>query len=155
MTNDHQKTIIRPSDRSTEVVPWGPGKAIINKASHPDAQLTILETIVLPDHSHAWHVHPDSDEVLFVISGEGYATVGEGNRFAIQQGDYVYIPRGTFHDTHNKSWAPLHLLVMYGPQLPLEPADQQRPYRREELDPEVPLHWDMSFEPGSKEFQTS
>ena len=89
------ETVIRPADRETEVVPWGVNKLLISESTHPGTQLTVIETVVLPGHSHAWHVHENSDEVLYVLSGEGFATVGEGNRVPMARGDYVYIPKNT------------------------------------------------------------
>lgn len=145
---------IKPADRETEVVPWGPNKVIISEETHPGTQLTVIETVVLPGHSHSWHVHEDADEVLYVISGDGYATVGAGNRMSITRGDYVYIPRGTYHDTHNKGWAPLHMLVFYGPGLRMDSRDAELPFRRAFLPAEAGLNWETSFEPADPSFRT-
>ena len=46
-----------------------------------------------PGKGHAPHVHPDEEEVIYVISGEGTQTVGDGTpAFPIKEGDAVYIP---------------------------------------------------------------
>ncbi|MEU4014840.1 cupin domain-containing protein [Microbacterium sp. NPDC028030] len=151
MTNP-QNPVIKPTDRETEVVPWGTNKLLISEQTHPDSQLTVIETVVLPGHSHSWHVHERSDEVLYVISGDGYATVGEGNRVPVTRGDYIRIPRGTYHDTHNKGWAPLHMLVFYGPGLEIAPRDEDLGFPRAFLPAAAPVQWETSFEPGDPEF---
>lgn len=148
-----QHPVIKPTDRETEIVPWGTNKLLISEQTHPATQLTVIETIVMPGHSHSWHVHEYSDEVLFVISGDGYATIGEGNRAPITRGDYVYIPRGTYHDTHNKGWAPLHMLVFYGPGLDIAAPDADVGFMRAFLPPEAPVRWETSFDPGDAEFR--
>lgn len=98
----------------TTLLPWGVAKWLITPGEH-NSKMTLGEVIVLPGNSHGWHNHESSDEVIYVLSGEGEFTVGEGNRFPVKTGDAVHIPIGVFHDSHALGWAPLHLLVMYSP----------------------------------------
>lgn len=95
------------------VLPWGVAKWLVTAAE--GAKMSLGEVIVMPGQSHEWHNHEDSDEVVYVLSGRGEFTVGEGNRFAIAPGDAIFIPTAVYHDSHNTGWAPLHLLVMYSP----------------------------------------
>lgn len=61
-------------------------------------------------------MHPEEEEVIYVISGEGEQTVGDGEpAFPIQEGDAVYIPAATLHSTYNTTWRPLRLVVVYTP----------------------------------------
>jgi oxalate decarboxylase/phosphoglucose isomerase-like protein (cupin superfamily) len=54
--------------------------------------------------------------VLYVISGKGEQTVGEGTDIsAIGEGDIVYIPTNVRHSTYNTTWSPLRLIVVYTP----------------------------------------
>jgi quercetin dioxygenase-like cupin family protein len=92
---------------------WGVAKWLVTKEQ--GSQMTLGEVIVLPGQSHEWHNHEESDEVVYVVSGRGAFTVGEGNRIPIGPGDAIHIPVGVYHDSHNTGWAPLHLLVMYSP----------------------------------------
>lgn len=111
--------------RPTTVLPWGVAKWLVT--ADDGAAMSIGEVVVNPGHSHEWHVHEDSDEVVYVLSGHGEFTVGEGNRFAIGPGDALHVPKGVYHDSHNQGWAPLHLLVMYSPAGP-EIAEPAPPY---------------------------
>ena len=53
-------------------------------------------------------VHPKEEEVIYVISGEGEQTVGDGEPpFPIREGDAVYIPAATLHSTYNTTWRPV------------------------------------------------
>ncbi len=89
-------------------------------AGQPDldagAGLTTGEVIVYPGKGHAPHLHPDDQEVIYVISGEGVQTVDEDTpAFPIKAGDAVYIPANTLHSTFNTTWQPLRLVVIYTP----------------------------------------
>lgn len=46
--------------------------------------------------THEHHLHPDSEEVVVVISGRGWHRVGD-RVFQISEGDVVFIPRNTAH----------------------------------------------------------
>lgn len=96
------------------VLSWGVAKWLI-VAERDKASMSLGEVVVLPGKSHEWHTHEDSDEVVYVLSGSGEFSVGEGNRLPIKPGDAIHIPAGVGHDSHNTGWAPLHLLVMYSP----------------------------------------
>ncbi|HEV7565990.1 MAG TPA: cupin domain-containing protein [Microbacteriaceae bacterium] len=98
---------------STELT-WGVAKWLITVERHRST-MSLGEVIVLPGQSHEWHNHEESDEIVYVLSGRGSFTVGEGNSIPIVPGDALHIPVGVFHDSHNDGWAPLHLLVMYSP----------------------------------------
>ena len=72
--------------------------------------------IINSGRGHAPHTHPGEDEVIYVISGEGVQTVGEGaEAFEIREGDAIYIPLGTGHSTYNTTWRPQCLVVTYTP----------------------------------------
>ena len=108
------KHSVNAADVVSTELSWEVAKWLITSADHNSA-MSLGEVIVLPGQSHEWHNHEDSDEVVYVISGRGSFTVGEGNRIPIGPGDALHIPVGVFHDSHNTGWAPLHLLVMYSP----------------------------------------
>lgn len=108
------------------VLPWGVAKWLVT--DRDGSTMSLGEVIVLPGQSHEWHNHELSDEVVYVLSGHGEFTVGEGNRFPIGPGDAIHIPIAVFHDSHNTGWAPLHLLVMYSPAGP-EVGTPEGPHR--------------------------
>ena len=71
-----------------------------------------------PDHAHA-----NSDEIFFVISGSGRATVGDESR-DIAPGDAIWIPRGVRHQIVNTGTVVLRTtwtFVPAGPEQTLEP----------------------------------
>lgn len=62
-----------------------------------------------PDNAHA-----DSDQWLFVRSGEGEATI-DGEQVALSAGDLVVVERGETHEIRNGGSAPLETLNLYVP----------------------------------------
>jgi oxalate decarboxylase/phosphoglucose isomerase-like protein (cupin superfamily) len=106
----------RPAEVPTRVLDWGTIKWLVSPDLDAGACLTTGEVIVYPGKGHAPHLHPNDQEVIYVISGEGVQTVGEGTpAFPIKAGDAVYIPANTLHSTFNTTWQPLRLVVIYTP----------------------------------------
>jgi oxalate decarboxylase/phosphoglucose isomerase-like protein (cupin superfamily) len=70
-----------------------------------------------PGKGHERHTHPDSDEILYVIRGEGEQEVADETE-DIETGDMVFIPEGVEHGTVNTGWEPLLLLAVYAPPGP-------------------------------------
>jgi mannose-6-phosphate isomerase-like protein (cupin superfamily) len=70
--------------------------------------------VVPPGQSTSEHVHPGSEEIVFVVQGEGRASAGE------QTGDFkanhlLCIPEGVAHYYTNTGAGELILFVVYSP----------------------------------------
>ncbi|MET8866894.1 cupin domain-containing protein [Nonomuraea sp. NPDC004580] len=105
----------RPEDVPTMLFDWGSIKWHVTPATVPGASSTFGEVVINPDRGHDRHLHPASDEVLYIIEGEGRQTVGDEPEFAVTAGDAVYIPMGTLHSTFNTGWRPLRIIATYTP----------------------------------------
>ncbi|MCC7021502.1 MAG: cupin domain-containing protein [Thermomicrobiales bacterium] len=109
---------IGPIDRAslpTHTFDWGATKWLVSPATTPGARLTFGEVLVLPGQGHSRHNHPDAEEVLYVLSGEGEQVVDDGEPFPFRAGDVLYIPAGAFHSTLNTGWEPMRLIALYNP----------------------------------------
>ena len=71
---------------------------------------------------HARHNHPGSEEIIFVISGEGEQMVEDeqGNPIVkkVSAGCTVFVPDSRFHSTLNTGKGPMQLFVVYSPPGP-------------------------------------
>jgi oxalate decarboxylase/phosphoglucose isomerase-like protein (cupin superfamily) len=71
---------------------------------------------------HSRHNHPGSEEIIFVISGEGEQMVEDeaGNPVTkkVSAGCTVFIPDSRFHSTLNTGSGPMQLFVVYSPAGP-------------------------------------
>lgn len=73
---------------------------------------------------HARHNHPGSEEIIFVISGEGEQMVEDTDGSPVVSkvgpGCTVFVPESRFHSTLNTGKGPMQLFVVYSPAGPEE-----------------------------------
>jgi oxalate decarboxylase/phosphoglucose isomerase-like protein (cupin superfamily) len=71
---------------------------------------------------HARHNHPDAEQLIFVVSGQGEMMIedpeGTPVTWPIKAGDLVSIPQGAYHSTFNNGWEPIRILAVYSPPGP-------------------------------------
>ncbi|MFA1611767.1 cupin domain-containing protein [Halobellus rubicundus] len=115
MTRDQR--FIDPDEIELLDLDWGSIKWLSTPettgAEHFSAGIVVLE----PGKGHERHTHPDSEEILFFLNGEGVQTIADEER-TVSPGEMVYIPAGVEHSTINDSWEPMRFLAMYGPPGP-------------------------------------
>jgi oxalate decarboxylase/phosphoglucose isomerase-like protein (cupin superfamily) len=108
---------VDPAAVSTQTFEWGAIKWLVTPDATEGAGLTFGEVVLQPGQGHDRHNHPDAEEILYVLSGEGEQMLDEGGerRFPVHAGDTVYVPTGVFHSTRNTGWEPLRLLALCNP----------------------------------------
>ena len=71
---------------------------------------------------HSRHNHPGSEEIIFVIAGEGEQMVEDelGNPIVAKVGPgcTIFVPESRFHSTLNTGARPMQLFVVYSPAGP-------------------------------------
>jgi oxalate decarboxylase/phosphoglucose isomerase-like protein (cupin superfamily) len=103
------------SQVSTESFDWGFIKWLVAPGQTAGAKVTFGEVVLLPGRGHDRHNHPQSEEILYVLSGEGEQMVDDGEPFAVRAGDAIYVPTAVFHSTRNTGWETMRLLAIYNP----------------------------------------
>lgn len=90
----------------------------IRELMHPRASAarhqSLAEATIPPGSATTLHLHPKSEELYHVLSGEGEMTLGAAT-FRIGTGDTVCIAPGTPHRARNDTPAPLILLCACSP----------------------------------------
>ena len=104
-----------PNAVPTQTFEWGSIKWLVAPGTTDGAGLTFGEVVLLPGKGHDRHNHPESEEVLYVLSGEGEQMLDDRETFAVKPGDTIYVPQAVFHSTRNTGWAPMRLLAVYNP----------------------------------------
>jgi putative monooxygenase len=79
-------------------------------SQHIVAGLTIFE----PGEASTSHNHPESEEVDIIIRGSGILKEGD-EEVAFEEGAWMFIPTGVFHQHVNTGKEPLWLIWMYSP----------------------------------------
>jgi oxalate decarboxylase/phosphoglucose isomerase-like protein (cupin superfamily) len=67
---------------------------------------------------HARHSHPGSEEIIYVVSGEGEQMVDDQPPIKVGPGSSIYIPADVYHSTVNTGTETLKLIVVYSPAGP-------------------------------------
>jgi oxalate decarboxylase/phosphoglucose isomerase-like protein (cupin superfamily) len=109
---------IDPNAVPTQTFDWGAIKWLVTPDATEGAALTVGEVLLLRGQGHARHNHPQSEEILYVLSGEGEQMLdaaGEERWFPVKAGDAIYVETAQFHSTINGSWQPMRLLAVYNP----------------------------------------
>jgi oxalate decarboxylase/phosphoglucose isomerase-like protein (cupin superfamily) len=106
---------VDPNAVPTQTFDWGAIKWFVTPERTPGAGITFGEVVLLPSLGHERHNHPESEEILYVLSGEGMQMLDDGEPFPVKAGDTIYVPTAVFHSTLNTGWTPLRLLALYNP----------------------------------------
>ena len=95
-------TIVSEKDVEFVNVDWGITKELIAPKSVGSKHLKVKITEYLPGYTHKLHIHPDQEEVIFVLSGKGITQTQEGEK-EIGPGSVIFVPAGEPHTTWNVS----------------------------------------------------
>ena len=107
--------LIDPDALPTMSFEWGVIKPLVATANTDAPDMSLMHVVLLPGMGHDRHNHPDSDEILYILSGHGEQMVDDESTFPVGPGQTVFIPKGAFHATVNTGWEPLVLLAIYAP----------------------------------------
>jgi len=122
------KRLVRPEEEPTATFDWGQIKFLSEPQLTHAKQMTVVHVRLAPDQGHLRHNHPGSEEILFILSGEGQQMVetdleengGVPEFFPVRAGDLVQIPASVFHQTINTGRETLNILAIYSPCGPEE-----------------------------------
>jgi quercetin dioxygenase-like cupin family protein len=84
-------------------------KFLIDQRSAGTSELVLGHTVLPPGARHERHRHPNSDEFLVVVRGEGEIYTDTGREPA-GEGDVVFTPAGHWHGFDNTSGEDVVLL---------------------------------------------
>jgi quercetin dioxygenase-like cupin family protein len=114
------------------VTTWFNGDILTTKltAAQSGGALGLIEATVPPGGGPAPHIHPNTDETFYLISGELEFLQGE-RVITAGAGDLVFCPRGITHRFTNTGIQPVRMIFVYTPGgaegLFIEGGDEPRP----------------------------
>lgn len=108
---------VEPDDVESLVFDWGVLKWMVTPDVTGAERMSCGVVQLEPGKGHERHNHPNAEEMLYVVRGEGEQEIGDETR-DIQAGDMLYIPKGVYHGTINTGWEPLVLIAVYAPPGP-------------------------------------
>ncbi len=107
--------VVYGDDVETLRFDWGKVKILSEPAVTGAGRFSFGMVVLEPGKGHDRHNHPDADEIIFVMSGEGDQMIDDAPPVRVRSGASIYIPQGVYHSTINRTWEPLRLLVVYSP----------------------------------------
>ena len=103
------------SSLPTMTFDWGVIKPLVASDNTEGTEVSMMHVILLPGKGHDRHNHPESDEILYILAGEGDQMVDDTDTQRVRPGDTVFIPKGAFHSTINTGYEPMVILAIYAP----------------------------------------
>lgn len=76
--------------------------------------LVFVRARIMPGAGHAFHTHPEMDEIIYVLEGSMTQWL-EQEKKELKPGDSIYIPRGVVHGCINHSLAECEFLAILSP----------------------------------------
>ena len=89
-------------------------RELMHPTVHGNAQQSLAEATVPPGITTALHCHKQSEEIYFILAGEGKMTLGEST-FNVTVGDTICIPPNTPHQIFNFNEFELKFLCACSP----------------------------------------
>ena len=91
---------------------WGQISWLVGEESMPGSEQTLGVVTIQPGKRNPLHLHPNCEELLFVMEGEADHKLGD-EMFRIRAGDVIRIPRGVPHWARATGDTPLVALISF------------------------------------------
>ena len=105
-----------------EQLDWGSLAWSCRPADTKAIDLVVIEVTLAPGGGHAFHKHPNQEEVIYCIEGEVEQWLDRQMR-VLRPGDAVFISPDVVHASFNVSQSPAKMLAILSPCM-----DQQNGY---------------------------
>lgn len=116
-----------------EQLPWGPHHWLCRPDVVPDAdKLLLVRVLMPPGKGHAFHRHPEFEEIIYVVSGTAEQWVDREKKI-FGPGGTAHIPMDVVHGTYNAGPGTLEFLAILSPAKikgpPLIDMSQEEPWK--------------------------
>ncbi len=116
-------SITRRADQRLESRGPGVNRLVMTGPSTGATMLSVNDLTMAPGSKIPYHVHPNTEESMYVAEGELIAAL-DGKRFRFTKGDCMVAAQGKGHGFQNNSDAPARMITMYPSVSPeMTPAD--------------------------------
>lgn len=116
-----KKIAVTPEEVDTIVSSWTTAKTLCDP-EQTGGNISAVALYFKPGQGHARHNHPETEQLIYVISGKGEMMIEEPDGTQIKQtitgGSLVNIPKGAYHSTFNTGWEALRVFAVYSPPGP-------------------------------------
>jgi quercetin dioxygenase-like cupin family protein len=128
----HFLRFVTSAECEVEVLPWGPHEWLCKPGLNDARQLQVVRVRMPPGKCHAFHRHPEFEEVLYVLDGQVEQFVGREKRI-LRAGELAHVPMNEVHGSYNVFGAPCTFLAVLSPATcagpPLIDVSSEEPWR--------------------------
>jgi quercetin dioxygenase-like cupin family protein len=114
MTDEPSLRFVTSGEMEVETLPWGPHEWLCRPGLTGAEELLLVRVRMPPGKAHAFHRHPEMEEIIYVISGTAEQWVAHESR-RLHAGDMAHIPRDVVHGTYNAGDDTLVFLAILSP----------------------------------------
>ena len=106
-----------------EITDFGSVQWAVREGDPADAEQTIGLATFDAGKSNVQHIHPNCEEVVYILEGEVEHTLGAQST-RLNAGDLIVVPRGAPHRLLNRSLEPVRALIVFSsPDRQFVPVD--------------------------------
>lgn len=105
-------TLIHLNQQPAVPYAWGEIHWLMSDKLDPDAKQTFGIVRINAGEKNALHLHPNCEELLYVLSGDGESIVGD-KTVPLHPGDLLRVPAGVYHRATVTSKVPLVAVISY------------------------------------------
>jgi len=102
----------RVADEAGVTTEWGHLAWLIGEEATPGAEQTFGVVTIQPNRRNPLHLHPNCEELLYVLSGECDHLLGD-ETYQLTPGSVIRIPRGVPHWARCTSAEPLTAVISF------------------------------------------
>ncbi len=102
------------ADVTPDVLEWGRLQWLANPPTTGARDLTVIGVTLLPGKGHAFHRHPEQEEVIHVVEGAVEQWLDTEKRI-LTAGDSAFIPAGVVHASFNAGDGEARVVAILGP----------------------------------------
>ena len=89
-------------------------RPLVDRTTSAVERCSLAEEILPPGAAVGRHHHLETEEIYYILRGEGRMTVGTETR-DVSAGDAVLVPRRSAHTLENTGTEPMTILLVCGP----------------------------------------
>jgi len=99
-----------------EQLDWGSLAWSCRPSNTGAKQIVAIEVRLTPGGGHAFHKHPNQEEMIYVVQGQVEQWLDQ-EKHVLRSGDAVFIPADVVHASFNKSGQDAKLLAVLSPSM--------------------------------------
>jgi quercetin dioxygenase-like cupin family protein len=101
-------------EMQVEQLPWGPHDWLCRPGLTDAKDLALVRVHIPPGQGHAFHRHPEFEEIIYVLSGRCEQWVDREKRI-LTAGQVAHIPKDVVHGSYNAGEDTLEILAILSP----------------------------------------